>query len=670
MAGKKPQGDQPIRSVIVDYGGTNADPSAFQDVAFRPVYCAKHHFTGPFPCDCPPGPAMYALVTDADEGCYGGSRGGMKTETAIGWIAFKGNPDVAAKALAEGKSVGGADAAYYNHSHFRGLVLRKNLVDAHDWIERAGRIYAKVGAVFNGGPPPMFIFPSGAKIIVGHLDSADAYEKYQGQEYHRMLIEEATQISRETLYLQVRASCRSKWPELRPQVFLTANPGGVGHGWMKARFIDLKGPDGKPWPVKTKWTDPETGATRIFIPARVTDNPYLMRDRAGKAVEDPEKSHYVATNLAGLPPHIKRAWLDGDWNALAGTYFKEFRPEGPLYQEESNARHVVKAQETPIPGHWHRWIGADWGYIHPSAVYWNAISPEERIFMYRELVADNTSPEELGAQIARMSQTDLATLSDKHLTLFLSPDAFSRKEGERTVASQIAAGIQRILGPKSAFAVEFTESERELPNEQAWAAMNRRRVEQRTTAITIDRASNERVAGWMFMRDLMRWKPIVDLSQNKADPGEVKRLMEVEGALAVREYLAAFNARPEVLPRLQILDCCPHLIRCLQNVVHKEGTEDVLKADGDDPADAARYSLVAVRNVQNVKPKQEHVADVLAVMRQKYPGASEHTIYTAADFAARMYEKKNAPGLKGFNFRRKGGRSLMMARRNQTVRIP
>ena len=142
------------------------------------------------------------------------------------------------------------------------------------------------------------MFPSGAKIILGHLKDDGAYAKYQGHEYQRMLIEEITHIPSEELYLKLLASCRSTVPGLRARLFATTNPGEIGHKWVKKRFVDVAAPG-------TEFTDPVTGRTRMFIQSRVEDNPTLME-------ADP---NYVKF-LDGLPDGLREQWREGSWEDI------------------------------------------------------------------------------------------------------------------------------------------------------------------------------------------------------------------------------------------------------------------------------------------------------------------------------------------------------------------
>ena len=225
---------------------------------------------------------------------YGGARGGGKTDAGMAFMLYD-----------------------KEHSRYRGLVIRKNAGDLNDWVSRAKIMYRPTGAEFVQGE---IRFPSGATIVLGHLKDENAYEKYQGHEYHKMLIEELTQIATELNYLKLISSCRSTIPELRPQVFNTTNPGGRGHKWVKARF----GLDGDTSET-IKTTDGKTGRTRIFIPARVDDNPYIMKN-------DPS---YIAF-LDGLPDGLREQWRYGRWNEfeIKGAYYakmiQQARSEGRI----------------------------------------------------------------------------------------------------------------------------------------------------------------------------------------------------------------------------------------------------------------------------------------------------------------------------------------------------
>lgn len=304
------------------------------------------------------GKQTIALAIKVFELLYGGARGGGKTEAGIAWLISDG---------------------YYLHPLYRALVIRKNSEDLKDWNDRAERFFAALGAR-KVGNPPVFIFPTGAKVITGHLKDSEAYTKYQGHEYHRELIEELTQIAHEEDYLKLIASCRSTIPELVPGIFATTNPTGRGHAWVKRRFV--KG-EGVPAPGVV-FKDPKSGLTRVYIPATIEDNPPLV-----------DNNPTYINFLDSLPPELCKAWRRGSWEVGMGQFFSEWRED----------IHVCKP--FTLPSSWQRYICLDYGFHKPSAVYWNAIDPNTgKVYTYRELYVTEHTYEMLIQAIARMTPKD------------------------------------------------------------------------------------------------------------------------------------------------------------------------------------------------------------------------------------------------------------------------
>lgn len=306
-----------------------------------------------------------------------------------------------------GKTTAGIVWPLYDISNplLRVLVIRHNADDLSDWLDRAQRMYARYEAVFTGQPATIR-FPSGAVIKTGHLKDDQAYTKYQGHEYQRVLIEELTQIPSEKRYLMLISSCRSTVPELPAQVFLTTNPGGPGHGWVKKRFID-------PAPPETPFVDPVSGRKRIFIPATIDDNPVLTK-------VDPAYVTFL-DSLKETDEQLWKAWRLGDWDVFAGQAFREF-----LYNQHVISRLEYKLSETK------NILCMDWGYNHHGAVYWMQICPEnawgvKRIVTYRELYQNGKTP----AQWA----DDILDLTPEPVDYIVLPhDAFAHKDGNRSIA--------------------------------------------------------------------------------------------------------------------------------------------------------------------------------------------------------------------------------------------
>lgn len=191
-----------------------------------------------------------------------------------------------------------------------------------------------------------FIFPNGSRLQLGYMDAERDVLRYQGQEFDIIALDEATQLT-EYQFTTLKACLRgaNAFPK---RFYLTCNPGGVGHAWVKRLFIDR---------IYAQGEDP---SDYNFISARVYDNKALIES-------DPE---YVDA-LKSLPISLRRAWLDGDWNVFEGQYFTEFNRDV----------HVIEPFE--LDPHWERFGALDYGF-DMFAVLWFAVDYEGKVYVYRE----------------------------------------------------------------------------------------------------------------------------------------------------------------------------------------------------------------------------------------------------------------------------------------------
>ena len=183
---------------------------------------------------------------------------------------------------------------------------------------------------------------------------ADA-TRYQGHQYAWIGWDELTQWPSDYGYRYLRARLRSAHDIPTKRIRAAANPGGVGHVWVKAYFVD-PAPRGLV-PI----TDPVTGLQRMFVPARLRDNLILLNS-------DPN----YASRLKGLSSEtMVRAWLEGDWTVVEGAFFDCW----------SYQKHVV--EPFPIPPQWTRFRSMDWGSARPFSVGWWAIVQEDFVLPKR-----------------------------------------------------------------------------------------------------------------------------------------------------------------------------------------------------------------------------------------------------------------------------------------------
>ena len=202
---------------------------------------------------------------------------------------------------------------------------------------------------------------NGSTTRFGYCAAENDVYQYQGAEFLFIGIDELTLFTlRQWQFLTSRNRC----PIARtfPNMAGATNPGNIGHAWVKSLWIDKQPAAGMENPECYDPSDYD------FISARVHDNPIYAADQ-----------NYLKT-LAALPSHLRRAFLDGDWEVFAGQYFDNF----------DVTRHTARAETIDWKPWWPRWISIDWGFEHPSATYWHAAAPSSSVgFSLRQ--RDNAS---------------------------------------------------------------------------------------------------------------------------------------------------------------------------------------------------------------------------------------------------------------------------------------
>jgi len=351
---------------------------------------------------------------------------------------------------------------------------------------------------------------NGSTTRFGYCRNENDVYQYQGAEFLFIGIDELTHFTlKQWQFLTSRNRCPV--PNSFSNMAGATNPGNIGHAWVKALWVDHQPPAG------FERADLYDARDYDFIRARIDDNPLYADD-----------NEYRRT-LEALPEHLRRAFLDGDWNVFAGQYFDIF----------DYGRHTARPEELRLETWWPRWISIDWGFQHPSAVYWHCAVPVDsrqfkvedkeetrrvkdfsfnsqpstfnsRIVTYREFVQNGLSPRMLAQAIAERSGRERIN------EVFLSPDAFAHRTSEASIAEQLGDVLVANGLPRPA------------------------------------PADDDRVGGWQLMYQLLE-----------------------SNAWVITENCA------------RLIECIPQLVR------DDRRHEDIRKVDGDDPADAARYGLVS-----------------------------------------------------------------------------
>ncbi|MBQ8415827.1 MAG: phage terminase large subunit, partial [Clostridia bacterium] len=212
-----------------------------------------------------------------------------------------------------------------------------------------------------------FKFPNGSKLILCYADNwKDVNQKFQGQEYDVLCIDEATQIPEEWFDI-MKPTIRDVNP-FPKRMYLTCNPGGVGHSWVKRLFITKSYKEG------------ERREDYHFIQALPTDNRALMET-------NPDYIHY----LQSLPPKLRKAWLEGSWDIFMGQFFEEFTDDPARYHDRLWT-HVIEPFD--VPDTWEIYRSFDWGFSNPFSCDWWAVDYDGRAYLILQYYGTNGSPNE------------------------------------------------------------------------------------------------------------------------------------------------------------------------------------------------------------------------------------------------------------------------------------
>jgi len=303
-----------------------------------------------------PGPQMALIQCPVFEVFYGGARGGGKTESSIGdWI--------------DHSNTYGQDAI--------GIFVRRKLTQLTEVIARTKALFPKLGAKYHE-QQKTWTMANGARLKFVYLERDSDAEEYQGHSYTRIYVEEVTNFPSPSPINKLRATLRSG-AGVPVGMRLTGNPGGPGHNWVKARYID---PDPRGFKVIAEETEVEIDGVkqmvkleRVFIPSKLGDNMLLMRN-------DPT---YVLRLRQSGSEQLVKAWLEGDWSIVDGAFFDEFSEL--IHVKPSNLIQYATPQTL-------RFRAFDWGSARPFSVGWYAICdglwplqdpfPRGAIFKYRE----------------------------------------------------------------------------------------------------------------------------------------------------------------------------------------------------------------------------------------------------------------------------------------------
>ncbi len=282
-------------------------------------------------------------------------------------------------------------------------------------------------------------FPNGSVILFRYCAHERDADRFQGTEVDVLFVDEATQQTEEQME-KLRACVRGV-NDFPKRIYYTCNPGGVGHGWVKRLFIDRRYRPG------------EREEDYAFIPSRVYDNRALME-------ADPDYIH----RLEALPPRLREAWLNGNWDVFEGQFFEEFRTEPDL--EAARARgcelgaeelrrqrrwtHVIEPIDLGrgAARGWKIFRSYDFGYARPFSCAWWAVDYEGVIYRVLELYGCTQTPNEgvkwtperQFSEIARLER-EHPWLKGKSITGVADPAIWDASRGESVAETAARCGV-------------------------------------------------------------------------------------------------------------------------------------------------------------------------------------------------------------------------------------
>lgn len=337
------------------------------------------------------GPQEVMLSCPYPELLYGGAAGGGKTDCLLGDYA--------------------AGIESYRRA-WKGVIFRRSYPMLEEIESRSLEIFGPAyGERCYSIGNKEWKFPNGAVLQFRFIDKDKDVYTYQGQQYVWIGWDELTQWPTPFCYTYLFTRQRSaKGAPCFTRA--TSNPGGPGHLWVKERFkIGEVAPTAA---INTVMPSGRT-ATRVFIPAKVTDNHILIAN-------DPM---YLDRLEMLSDPVMRRALRDGDWNIFAGQAFPEWNPD----------IHVV--DDGPVPEGVTMWRACDWGFEKPYSVLWFYADFDGNITVCNEMYGQgdqvNTGSKEAAASVRERIETLEEEMNWWVPTGYLDPQCWAMHNTEPSI---------------------------------------------------------------------------------------------------------------------------------------------------------------------------------------------------------------------------------------------
>ncbi len=299
----------------------------------------------------------------------------------------------------------------------RAVLFRKDFTRMEDLIANSALMFKRAdpGASYHVGTH-RWTFSSGYRMYFIQLHEPGAEESQQGQEISLLLGDQVEEIPYKQ-YKYLRMQVRTTDPALRgkERIVVSANPIGEHVDWVRERWVDGK----KPHDLYTDTVEMPNGKTfsftSCFIPAKPKDNPHL--------------SEQYWAMLSQLDEDERRAYVDGDFNVVLGSFF------GDSFKERDNV--IFPAAEVPKYGD--LFMSGDWGSTNIASWYIHSIDGDYNISTWDEMYEPGLTGMNWGGKI--IDRLKLHGIDGSRLIGYLDDNAWSDYGGESPGEKMVQMGI-------------------------------------------------------------------------------------------------------------------------------------------------------------------------------------------------------------------------------------
>lgn len=545
-----------------------------------------------------------ALPDTIKEGFYGGGAGSGKSDVLLIYPLAK---------------------QWHRNPRFKQVFMRRTFPELrNEIVPRSREIYTRFGATFNKSDMA-WTFPrddqyggtgltnGGAIIYLGHCENDDDVHKYDSMEINLFSPDELTSFT-EYIYLYLALTrVRTSDPTLPAVVRAAGMPGGIGHTFVKKRFID-------PYKTGGRVLIGKGGNKRIYIHSTLADNPHI----------DPT----YGQSLEGLNEAEKKAKKFGDWDAYLGLVFDEFR-EKPYPDEPANACHVIEPHK--IPSWWPKFVIGDWGYAAMTYIMYCAVSSERRLYIYREQSFIKTKIAEWAPDVREYIE------KEKPKIVKFCKSVGQDRGQEQTIQQQLsdALGVPVELsnnspGTRVAGKILIHEYLR-------WSS-------RRQLTSELPEFSEEHAHWLLRMKGMTEYKAYLNLYN---PPEEEKNLPKLQIFRCNDEFHDAH------------VDCCPLVIEAIKAAGYAKAkndkpVEDVAEWNGDDPYDTLRYAVDTAERYFEEAIEEFKKVQVQANIEQRLQNTQDYTGFYR-NMRKLETENANVPAPVAL-FHKRGGRRVSWGR--------